>query len=124
MGKILIISAHWFLVLIVVLELHGQNASVEDALLVKPYPQLGSGSLRVLWHTADRDEAGSLQVTEVHSSRSWAVKPEMRRVRVSNVEAHRAYCAELPRVAAGEQVAYRLLKGQSSVVAKATSSGH
>lgn len=118
--KILIISAHWFLALIVVLGLHGQTARVEETLLVKPYLQLGREGLRVLWHTTDRDEAWSLEVTEVHSGRPSKVKPEMRRVRVSNVEAHRVYCAELPCVAAGEQVDYRLLKGQSSVFSAST----
>ena len=44
-----ILSAHWFLTLIVVLGLLGQSASIEDAFLVRPYLQLGSGSLRVLW---------------------------------------------------------------------------
>ena len=110
-----ILSAHWFLTLIVVLGLLGQSASIEDAFLVRPYLQLGSGSLRVLWHTADRDEAWSLQVTEEHSSRSWEVKPEIRRVRVADVEAHRVYCAELPHLDAGERVDYRVLKEQNSV---------
>ena len=59
--KIRISSAYCFLALIIVAGLHGRNARVEQDLLVKPYLQLGTGGLKVLWHTTDWDDVWSLE---------------------------------------------------------------
>jgi len=115
MKKIPIIFAAGLLALIAATGLQGQNAGVRTDLLVKPYLQLGTEGLQLLWHTTDRNEAWSLEVTEEHSSRSSTFKPEMRRVGGANVETHRIYYVALPHLAAGEKADYRLLEGQRPV---------
>jgi acid phosphatase type 7 len=113
MKKKILITCAIFLVLIIAARLYRQIAKAQ--LLVKPYLQLGSDGLKVLWHTTDWDETWSLEITGEHPFKSSVVYPEMRRVKVPTIAAHRVYCADLPRLSAGERIGYRLLKGQSSV---------
>jgi hypothetical protein len=99
--------------------LPAQEAVAQDVFLVQPYLQLGDAPraaarerLDLLWHTADRDAAWTV---EVQAGRGWKPQavPSFRRLEAPPLPAHRIYRVTLTGLAPGARVPYRVkLAGQ------------
>jgi hypothetical protein len=90
-----------------------REKTVDCALLVKPYLQLGyrpeAGKLALLWHTIDADAHWSVDYRP-GIGRRWQVAhtPSWQRISVPGVEPHRIYRTDLTGLELGQIFAYRL----------------
>ena len=96
----------------------GFGQTAEAPFVVEPYIQMGnapalssSGSMVILWHTADLDQSWDVQVKKPSDKRwSGPIAAVSTRVAVRGIEPHRVFHARVTGLKKGEEFDYRVLR--------------